>query len=181
MITLDRSALLSGMARPPRVEFTGACYHVISRGNYLEFLAEDEPAKKALVAERISRGWCVGGREFKTEMRKEMAERGVELERFAGLEPVTVQTERAELWEERLQVLARVAKIELAKLPAQKSHPAKVRLAAALKQSTSVSNAWLAERLAMGQPASASQFVRRYLLWEEGRAETAGLVSRVKT
>jgi len=148
---------------------------------YLEFLAEDEPSKKALVAARISRGWCVGGREFKTEMRKEMAERGAELDRFAGLEPETVLVERAELWEERLQALARVAKIDLAKLAAQKSHPDKVRLAAALKQSTSVSNAWLAERLAMGEPASASQFVRRYLLREEGRAGTATLLSRVKT
>jgi hypothetical protein len=62
----------------------------------------------------------------------------------------------------------------------QRLHPAKVRLAAALKQSISGANAWLAERRAMGKPASASQFVRRYLLREESRAETAGLVSRVK-
>lgn len=144
---------------------------------YLEFLAEDEPSKKALVAERLSRGWCVGGREFKTEMRTAMAERGAELERFSGLEPEMVQSERGELWEERLRAMAKAAKIDLTKLPPQKSHPDKVRLAAALKQSTSVSNAWLAERLGMGQPASASQFVRRFLLREEGKVETAGLLS----
>lgn len=146
---------------------------------YLEFLAEDEPAKKALVSARLSRGWCVGGREFKTEMRKEMAARGAELERFEGLEPETVQAERAELWEERLRMLAKLAKVDLAKLPAPKSHPDKVRLAAALKQGTSVSNAWLAGRLAMGQPASASQFVRRYLLREEGRAGTEQLLAKI--
>lgn len=147
--------------------------------SYLEFLAEHEPSKKALVAERLSRGWCVGGREFKKEMREEMALRGAKLERFAGLEPEAVQSERTELWEERLQALAKVAKIDLAALPKPKSHADKVRLAAALKQSTSVSNAWLAERLGMGQPASASQFVRRHLLKAEGRAETAKLLSRV--
>lgn len=148
---------------------------------YLEFLAEDAPSKKAMVAERISRGWCVGGREFKTEMRKEMADRGATLERFEGLEPEAVTAERNEVWEERLRALVKAAKIDLAKLPAQKSHPDKVRLAAALKQSTSVSNVWLADRLGMGQPASASQFVRRHLLRDEGRAETASLLSRVKT
>jgi putative transposase len=148
---------------------------------YLEFLAEDEPAKKTLVAENLSRGWCVGGKEFRAEMKKEHLVRGAEVERFAGLEPEAVRAERTGLWEERLRALAKAAKVDLTKLAAQKSHPDKVRLAAALKQSTSVSNAWLAERLQMGQPASASQFVRRYLLREEGRAETARLLSRVKT
>jgi putative transposase len=148
---------------------------------HLEFLAGDEIARKALAAEHLSRGWCVGGPEFRAEMRKEHAGRGAELERFAGLEPETVQAERRALWEERLLALARVARVDLAALPARKSHDAKVRLAAALKQSTSVSNAWLAERLGMGRPASASQFVRRYLLRPEGRAATAGLLSRVKT
>ena len=148
---------------------------------YLEFLAEDEPAKKSLVAEKLSRGWCVGGQEFRAEMKKEHLVRGSELERFAGLEPEAVQAERAELWEERLRALAKVAKIDLAELSGQKSHPDKVRLAAALKQSTSVPNGWLAERLSMGQPASASQFVRRYLLQEDNRAVTSALLSRVKT
>lgn len=148
---------------------------------YLEFLAEDEPSRQALVAAKLSRGWCVGGREFKAEMKKEHLARGAELERFAGLEPEAVQAERAELWEERLQALAKAAKVDITKLPAPKSHPDKVRLAAALKHRTSVSNAWLAARLGMGKPASASQFVRRYHLQEGHRAATEKLLSRVKT
>lgn len=71
-----------------------------------------------------------------------------------------VQAERAELWEDRLWALAHAAKIDLAKLPAQKSHPDKVRLAATMKQTTSASNAWLANLLAMGQPA-ANKFLSR--------------------
>lgn len=149
--------------------------------DYLKFLVESEPGKKALVAASMSRGWCVGSREFKQEMKKEMAERGAELDRFAGLQPEEVQAERAEVWEDQLSALARAAKIDLKKLPDRKSHPSKVLLAAAMKQSTSVSNGWLASRLAMGQPASASQFVRRLLLKEEGRKATAALLSKVKT
>ncbi len=148
---------------------------------YLEFLAEDEPSRKELVAARLSRGWCVGGREFRQEMRAELVDRDDDLERFAGLEPGAARTEREVVWEERLLALADCEKIDLARLPAQKSHSDKVRLAAALKQSTSVSNGWLAQRLGMGQPASASQFVRRYLLNREGRSATAQLLSRVKT
>lgn len=148
---------------------------------YLVFLAEDEPSRKELTAKRLSRGWCLGARQFKQEMKQELLTRGAELERFAGLEPAVAQAERRERWEEQLQVLAQAAKIDLSKLPARKSHEAKVLLASALKQSTSVSNGWLAERLHMGPPASASQFVRRWLLAPAGRKATTALLSRVKT
>ena len=151
--------------------------------DYLEFMATDRPAQRELVAERLSRGWCLGGREFKAEMKKEAAQRGAELdrERFAGLEPETVQAEREEVWEERLQSLAKAAGIALTKMPPPKSHPDKSLLAAALKRSTSVSNAWLSRRLGMGAPASASQFARRWQLSPEGARATTKLLSRVKT
>jgi REP element-mobilizing transposase RayT len=150
---------------------------------YLEFLATDAGKKKELVAARLSRGWCVGSGEFKKEMRQEAAQRGADLERarFAGLEPDEVQAERAAAWEEQLLAFAKAAKIKLETLPAQKSHPNKALLAAALKQSTSVSNGWLAHRLQMGRPASASQFARRWLLTVTGRKATEQLLSRVKT
>lgn len=146
---------------------------------YLEFLAEDEPSKKALVSKNLSQGWCIGGQEFKAQLRKELTARGAELEQFAGLEPEAVQEMREDVWEKQLQVLSGVAKINLSQLPMQKSHPEKVRLAAALKQSTSVSNSWLAARLGMGKPASASQFVRRYLLETSGQEATATLLKKL--
>lgn len=148
---------------------------------YLEFLATDALAKKDLVASRMSRGWCVGDRSFKADMKSAAAEQGADLERFEGLEPEAVRQEREELWEERLQALARHAKIELQELPAAKSHASKALLAAAMKASSSVSNAWLAQRLGMGQPASASQFARRWMLNPDGKAATGALLSRVKT
>lgn len=146
--------------------------------SYLAFLAEDEPAKKALRAEKLSRGWCVGTAEFKRELRQQAARRGAELDRFAGLDPVEAQAERRAGWEEQLVAFAARAQIDLTRLPAKKSEPGKVLLAAAMKRTTSVSNGWLAERLGMGEPASASQFVRRLLLTEEGQGAVGHLLAR---
>ena len=66
-------------------------------------------------------------------------------------------------------------------VPMKKSHEDKVRLAAAMKSASSAPNGWLAERLKMGQPASVSQFVRRWMQDARRRAETHELLSRVKT
>lgn len=150
---------------------------------YLEFLATDPGKKKELVAKKLSRGWCVGGREFKKEMRLKAAEREADLDgvRFGGLEPDELRAERTLVWEERLQSLAKAAKVDLKKLPEKKSHPDKSLLAAALKQSCSVSNGWLSARLGMGAPASASQFARRWLISASGRKSTDVLLSKVKT
>ncbi len=153
-------------------------------GEYLEFLATDAVSRKELVAAKMSRGWCLGSKEFRKDMRSEAAERGaaIDRERYEGLEPEVAREERAIAWEERLREFARKAKISLAELPALKSAPEKVLLAAAMKKSTSVSNGWLADRLGMGQPASASQFARRFLLTEAGRKAVENLTkSRVKT
>jgi putative transposase len=149
--------------------------------HYLEFLATDTTAKRELAAERMSRGWCIGDARFKSDMRMAAKERGADLDRFAGVEPEVMRAERAAAWEERLQALARAADIDLTRLSPQKSDPAKTLLAAALKASTSASNGWIATRLAMGEPASASQFVRRRRLSPTGRREIESLLSRVKT
>lgn len=148
---------------------------------YLEFLATDAVAKKELIAKKMSRGWCVGTAEFKRQQIEEMKERGAELERFKGSGITELKQERELLWEERLTALAKMARIDLKKLGPRKSDPKKVLLAAALKQTSSVPNGWLSKRLEMGQPASASQFVRRWMLQEERRAAVGKLLSRVKT
>ena len=149
--------------------------------SHLDFLATDVEARRELVREKLSRGWCIGGRDFKQGMRAEAKERGAELERFAGLEPEVVHAERIAVWEERLIALATAARISITELPPKKSHPHKVLLAAALKQTTSVNNGWLARRLGMGTPASASQFIRRFRLKKDGPSEIASLLSNVQT
>ena len=80
-----------------------------------------------------------------------------------------------------MQALSAGWKISLTKLPAQRSAPEKVKLAAAMKRATSVSNGWLAERLQMGSAASASQYVRRFRLAGGDRApEFQRLLSKVQ-
>lgn len=152
-------------------------------GNYLEYLACDEAAQSELIAAKLSRGWCVGGEEFKQTLREQARQKGWELarKRLAGLEPEHAVAEQERGWEERLQALAQAAGADLSKLPPKKSAETKVQLAAALKTSTSVSNGWLARRLGMGAPASASQFVRRWLMQDHRRSETVALLSRAKT
>ena len=121
--------------------------------------------------------------EFRKDMREEAARRGMELdlERFAGIEPEEFRAEREAVWEEKLEELARRARVDLDRLPSRRSSPEKVLLAAALKRTTSVSNAWLAKRLGLGQPASASQFVRRWEQDPRRKRALEALLSRVKT
>lgn len=143
---------------------------------YLEFLATDEQAKKDLIFKKLSRGWCAGSQGFRQEMKKARTESM----RHVGLGPQEIRAEREQIWDEQLQAYARAAKIDLADLAPQKSHPDKTLLAAAMKQRSSVSNGWLAERLGMGEPASASQFVRRRMLDKPGRIEVEQLLARVR-
>ncbi len=149
---------------------------------HLEFLATDAAKKKEMIAAHLSRGWCVGTREFKKKMRKEAAQLGAKWKRSqtTGRKPVVGLAERAVTWEKQLLRLAKAAKINLNTLPKKKSHEDKMLLAAALKQSTSVSNRWVSERLQMGVPASASQFARRWQLEAAGRKATEQLLVKVK-
>ena len=149
---------------------------------YLAFLAEEDAKLREERFGRLSRGWMVGSKEFKQALQKDLADQGAELEKAQLLGTGPVPEWREERWEDKLQRGAKSLKIDLEQLPAKKSAPEKVRLAALMKAGTAVSNGWLAERLAMGQPASVSQFVRRFRLAKE--AETPGFqaaLSIVKT
>lgn len=132
-------------------------------------LAEEDAKRRDEKFGRLSRGWVVGSPQFKDALKKEFAgeiSKGKGKERFAvlGADTAAHREMRAELWEEKLQQAAKLLGESLDELPEALSAPPKVRLAALMKATTSVSNGWLAERLAMGQPASVSQYVRRFRL-----------------
>lgn len=131
---------------------------------YLAFLAEDDGSLRAERFGRLSRGWAVGSKDFKNALKAELTNQAGDLAdvRLLGADPVPEW--REEQWEAKLQQGARALKINLGRLPATKSAPEKVCLAALLKAKTSASNHWLAKRLDMGQPASVSQFVRRFVM-----------------
>jgi REP element-mobilizing transposase RayT len=151
-------------------------------GVQLGVLLGDKQARAQLCAKQLSRGWCIGSKAFKTTMQESLRDQLAQWRerRFVGLGPDELKEERSQCWEEALTAYARTAQIELSALGPKKSAPEKVLLAAAMKHSTSVSNGWLAERLSMGQPASVSQFARRWMQTQEGRHATEALVSRVK-
>jgi REP element-mobilizing transposase RayT len=152
--------------------------------NYLEVLAAEESKLREEKFGRMSRGWVIGSPGFLKDMRKELAESGATRERFEllGADAEGHRAMQEEVWEEKLGAAAKTLGCPLAKLSRQKSDPRKVRIAALMKATTSASNGWLAERLQMGEPASVSQYVRRWRL--AGGTETAEFkqaLSRVNT
>jgi len=152
--------------------------------DYLKFLAESEPDRKALAFDELSKGWCHGSKEFKEDSIKRLKKKGADLDRseLLGVQSIELSDVRELHWESALSNWAKKARINLIDLSDKKSASGKVLLASLMKQTSSVSNSWLAERLSMGQPASVSQFVRRMELkrgelWEKKEK----ILSRVKT
>jgi putative transposase len=131
---------------------------------YLDALAEEDSKRREDKFGRLSRGWVIGSPSFKADLRAEL--KNVHHKRFEllGADRQAHLEVKIEVWGERLEAFAQVLKFALDRLPPKKLAPEKVLLAAAMKASTSASNAWLAERLDMGQPATVSQFVRRFRL-----------------
>jgi hypothetical protein len=133
-------------------------------GQYLAWLAVDQPAQRARDFGRMCKGWWVGSADFNLVMQKELLRQnpsGLDVS-VLGREGKDVQELREEIREQKLQQEAATLGINPDTFPSQKSAPAKVQPAAALKASTSASNGWLANRLQMGQAANVSQYVRRF-------------------
>ncbi|MCF3649678.1 transposase [Synoicihabitans lomoniglobus] len=150
---------------------------------YLVFRAAEDPGDRDEQYRHLSRGWCIGSEAFRSELSERLSA-GTDTSgkrRFGGLESKARQIERERGWEKCLLVGAKAAGLDLTQLPARKSDPAKVLVAAAMKMVTDASNGWLANRLAMGEPASVSQFVRRFTLQRgDESAEFQAILSRVK-
>lgn len=150
---------------------------------YLRFLAENEPERKLLAFDSLSKGWCVGSIEFKKEAIQSLNLKtaGIEGAQLLGMDSGGFKEARELQWEKDLQAYAKSAAVNLNALETKKSASEKVLLGCLMKQTTSVSNSWLAKRLSMGQPASVSQFVRRAELARgDVWIEKEGILSRVK-
>ena len=145
--------------------------------SYLDVLAEEDAKRRDEKFGRLSRGWMVGSAKFKADLKNELVAKGTGRGRFEllGADREAQNEARAELWEERLRTAATLLGVTLDRLPAAKSAPEKVRLAAVMKTATSVSNGWLAARLHMGAPGSVTQYVRRFRL--RGEADKRAFIS----
>jgi REP element-mobilizing transposase RayT len=153
--------------------------------DYLGVLAEEDAARREAQFGRLSRGWAIGSAEFKQQLKKEFpAPDASPRDRweFVGADREAQRAMRGVWWEEKLGAAAKALGIALDRLPAPFSAPEKVQLAALLKATTSVSNGWLADRLAMGQPATVSQYIRRFRLrGDHGKPAFKAALSKVKS
>ena len=150
---------------------------------YLEFLVSDEDQANELVSSKMSRGWCLGTNAFFKDMKDEALKRGAfsDRERFEGLGKDEIKEARQVYWEDVLKHAAKLARIDLNHLPTPKTAPEKSLLAAVLKQCTSASNGWLAEKLEIGKPATASQCARRWLLKNDSQKKVERIVKQLRS
>jgi hypothetical protein len=120
------------------------------RRNYLEYLAwlaQDEPARKAQQFDRMCRGWIIGSREFReTVIEEHQQAAGLGRRRTEALRGT-----REAIWEEALtRLLERLDRTRQDLVREGKSAPWKLALASAMKSGTTVTNRWLGASLYMG-------------------------------
>lgn len=123
---------------------------------YLTWQASEGPAGRNKAYVTMSKGWALGGGDFKRTLIKDHA-----LAASArAWESTGAQEIKAEQWREILvRCLRQLGKSKVMITADRKSAPWKVAIAAYLKQKSQVSNRWLCEQLSMGTPVAVSQLV----------------------
>lgn len=140
---------------------------------YLGWLAEDEPARKAMRFEQMSKGWVIGTAGFKKDLIKEQRAMAAALARgdldVQGLREQELRQCLGELLKTSGRTVRDVTK-------EAKSAAWKVELAAAMKAQTTVTNRWLGEHLNMGGLHEVS---RRVSAWQrQNRPHRDSLLKR---
>ncbi len=138
-----------------------------SYADHLAWQATDGPAGKNEAYVSLSRGWVIGGDDFKKEL---LQDDSVSVDTRAW-ESQGVREVRASRWAAALAACHACLPAG-ARTSSLKSAPWKVAVAAFLKESTDVPNGWLADQLDMGSPVYVSKHVgllRRSPNGEAGR------------
>jgi putative transposase len=120
------------------------------RNKYLEYLAwlhEDEPARKALHFETMSSGWAIGSVGFKKALLADHRDAAAALRRG---DRETVALAEAGRQDALAAALAKIGKNRADLIRAGKSEAWKISLAATLKANTTATNRWLGENLHLG-------------------------------
>jgi putative transposase len=126
--------------------------------DYLEWLSTDDPERKRLGFEKMSRGWAKGGNTFKKAVLENLE---------AGDQRNIVEAEASEMreprWENGLkQALRLLGKGESDLLSGRKGADWKVALARYLRERYLAPHQWIAQRLSMGQVSSVNSLVSRH-------------------
>lgn len=123
---------------------------------YLSWQASEGPAGRNQAYVTMSKGWALGGAEFKAALLKDHAL----LATTRAWEAVGAREIREHRWSELLAQGLQYLRKGPADIAAErKSAPWKVALAAWLKQSSQASNPWLSAQLRMGTPVAVSHHV----------------------
>ncbi len=143
---------------------------------YLSWIVEDEPTRKHMEFDRMSRGWAIG---------TEPSARGlVQEERQLRSVMKRNQAEARELaWEVLLEKALAVMKKGSKEVAAEpKAADWKVAVAALLKQRLACANAWLGVRLHMGVEYGVCRYVSEMQAGKRpnARAAFARLTARIK-
>ena len=126
--------------------------------DYLEWLSADDPERKRLGFEKMSRGWAKGCNAFKKAVLRDLE---------AGDQRSIVEAEASEMreprWENGLkQALRLLGKGESDLLSGRKGADWKVALARHLRERYLAPHKWIAQRLSMGQVSSVNSLVSRH-------------------
>lgn len=123
---------------------------------HLAWQAAEGPAGKNAAYASLSKGWALGGAEFKAALLQEHAL----AETSRAWEASGVREVREAQWAAALATALRaLGKTEGETGAGRKSEPWKVAVAAHLKVTTPAGNRWLTERLHMGTPVAMSHLV----------------------
>jgi len=121
---------------------------------YLEWQNEHGPAGGNPAYRSLSKGWIIGSDTF----RKSLLQQHLQASAARSWKAPEVREEREARWSAALAVLLGAVP-DSQRDDHRKSAPWKVAIAAQLKATTDVSNAWLAGKLAMGSPIYVSKHV----------------------
>ncbi len=126
---------------------------------------ENDPAEHERLRKELCRGWFIGAREWAIEILEEYQNDQLQLA-VRESEP----EDKEEMWEALAQRYLRESGHSEPDLPsARKSAPWKLEIAWKVKSRTGATNRWLADRLHLGNPSSASQNIKR---WKTQRSHT---------
>jgi len=121
---------------------------------YLEWQNEHGPAGRNPAYRSLSRGWMIGSDAF----RKSLLQQHEQASAAHSWKNPERREKREASWSEALTPLLESTP-ESQRSDQRKSAPWKVAIAAQLKATTDVTNAWLTEKLAMGSPIYVSKHV----------------------
>ena len=140
---------------------------------YLEWLVEDEAARKQMRFEQMSKGWVIGSLDFKKALLREHQE-------LRGKGPRVVADDVAAAreaiwWDELNEILPLLGRKRHELAGTGKSAEWKLAAAAMLKARTTATNRWLARNLHLGSRYEVGRKVAAWL-----RRSTPALLGRLK-